>query len=259
MTSTKLLASIFLVLAVVFAQVGNVAAAPQTQETTISGTVTNIGQPETDGNGATTVLVTMEGAGGSQTVRISLEYAVQLGLIDPTTQQPVPLEDLSENVTIDPNEVIPDEEPVEPDVHPISALLADFFFNGDPEMASLIDSYHTGENDAEQVFGFGVIAQALWMSKSLSEDGTADADLAGLILQAKKSGDYSAFELPDGSSPTNWGQFKKALLHKDQKNLGLIVSGRADNGSEDSLIQQDHGNGKNKDKGKGKDKHNNHP
>ncbi|SRR6266498_4688275 len=259
MFNTKLVAGIFLVLAVLFAQVGNVAAAPQTQgtTTTITGTIQSITfDPDTQ-----TVLVTvlLEDQVTTQTVSLSTQEAADNGLFDLDTQTLMMQPEDSVELVVDPNDIVPTEEPTALDVHPISALLADFFFNGDPEMASLIDSYHTGDNDAEQVFGFGVIAQALWMSKSLNEDGTADAELAGLILAAKKSGDYSAFELPDGSSPTNWGQFKKALLHKDKKNLGLIVSGHAENGLEDSLTQQDHGKGKNKDKGNNKHNNNNHP
>jgi len=261
MSSTKLLASILLVLAVLFAQVGNVAAAPQAQEATpITGTVQSI-TTETDANGDTTVLVTLLLEDQTtQTVRISLVYAVELGLIDETTQQPVPLENVPDGMTIDPNQVIPDEAPTEESVHPIAWLLGEFFFNGDPEMASLIDSFHNGDNDAEQVFGFGVIAQALWMSRNLTEDGTADADLAGLILQAKQTGDYSEFVLEDGSTPSNWGQFKKALLDK-KNNLGVIVSGQADpDQSTDPLLTQQHGNGRDKEnKGKGKDKNKNHP
>ena len=263
MSSTKLLASILLVFAVMFAQVGNVAAAPQTQDATpITGTVQSI-TTETDANGVTTVLVTLlDDQGATQTVRLSVDTAVGLGLVtlDPTTQEPVVDEtQVGQTVEIDPTTVIPDEVPTEP-VHFISTLLADFFFNGDPEMASLIDSFHNGDNDAEQVFGFGVIAQALWMSRNLTEDGTANADLAGLILQAKQTGDYSEFVLEDGSTPSNWGQFKKALLDK-KNNLGVIVSGQADpDNSTDPLLTQQHGNGKDKEnKGRGKDKNKNHP
>jgi hypothetical protein len=281
MSSTKLLASILLVLAVMFAQVGNVAAAPQTQDATpITGTVQSI-TTETDANGVTTVLVTlMDDQGATQTVRLSVDTAVALNLItlDPTTQEPV-VDDtqVGQTVEIDPTTVIPDEAPTEPDVHPISWLLAQFFFDGDPDMAAAIDSFHNGdftiigddgtEQTLDQVFGFGVIAQSLWMSRNLTEDGTADADLAGLILQAKQTGDYSEFTLPDGTSlwgdgdaPTNWGQFKKALLDK-KHNLGVIVSGQADpDSSTDPLLTQQHGNGKDKEnKGKGKDKNKNHP
>jgi hypothetical protein len=244
MFKTKLLATILLALAVMFAQVGNVAAAPPTQETTpITGTIEEI-VTETDANGVTTVLVTIvDDQGATQTLRLSLEAAAGLNLVDPTTLE-VNQEQIGQPVTIDPTTVIPDEEPTEEAVHPIVALLANFF-DEDP---SVVNGYH------EDGFGFGVIAQALWMSESLNGDASA----AGLILEAKRSGDYSAFELPDGSSPTNWGQFKKAILQKDKKNLGIIVSGHANDDSEDSATQQDHGNGKNKEK-KPKKHNNNRP
>lgn len=255
MLNTKLLGSLLLVVAVLFAQVGNVAAASQTQDATpITGTIQSI-TTETDANGVTTIVVTLlDDQSATQTVRLSVETAVSLGLVtvDETTQEPVIDESqINQPVEIDPTAVLPEEEAAEPDVHLISKLLADFFFNGDPEMANLIDSYHTGENDADQVFGFGVIAQALWMSKSFSDDGTANADLTSLILQAKKSGDYSELSqyFEEGSAPTNWGQFKKALRdNKEKHNLGSVISGQAanENSDEETLNPQDHGNGKEK-------------
>ena len=257
MINVKLFSVIFLALAMLFGQVGTASAAPQAQDAT-PPEITQI-ETETDANGDTTVLVTLLLEDQTiQTVRISLHYAVQLGLIDSDTQLPVPLEELPTHVTIDPIQVIPDEESEDAEVHLISSLLADFFFEGNPEMAALIDSFHTGDNEAEQVFGFGVIAQALWMSEGFN-DGTADAEVAGQILLAKQSGDYSAFELPDGTSPSNWGQFKKALKeNKEKHNLGIVVSGQADE-AEDSASQQDHGNGKAKNKDKGRDKNKNKP
>lgn len=250
MFKTKLIASIFLIAAVLFAQVGVVAAASPAQDpTTISGTIQTI-VPEKDANGTITVLVTFtDTQGTSQTVRISQETAVSLGLLtlDSTTGLPVvdettglPVVDdtkLNTNVTIDPTTVIPDQPTEEIPVHPISKLLAEFFGVD----ATVVDGYH------QDGFGFGVIAQALWMSKNLNGDATA----AGLILEAKKSGDYSAFTLPDGSTPTNWGQFKKAVNDK-KNNLGVIVSGKAKNDTDtDATTQKDKGNGKDKNKDKG--------
>jgi hypothetical protein len=250
MLNTKLLASLLLVLAVLFGQVGHVAAAPQAQETTpITGTIQSI-TTETDANGVTTVLVTLlDDQGATQTVRLSVETAVTLGLVtlDPATQEPVvdPTQ-VGQTVEIDPTTVIPEEEEA---VHPIAALLASFF-GEDP---SVVNGYH------EDGFGFGVIAQAMWIAEGLN----GDASTAGLILEAKESGDYSAFVLPDGSTPTNWGQFKKAAMGKDKKNLGIIVSGHAEElTTEEGVTPQENGkgNGKDKDKGngKGKDKKN-HP
>jgi len=106
----------------------------------------------------------------------------------------------------------------------------------------------------------------MWMSQQLN----GDPSLAGDILEAKETGDYSEFVLPDGSTPANWGQFKKAVLEK-KNNLGVVVSGQADPLTEDGQETQlqngngqgngqgngngnGQGNNKNKDKGKGKDK-----
>jgi hypothetical protein len=247
MLKTKYIVSILLAVTVMFAQVGLVAAAPATQGTTpITGTIQSI-TTETDVNGITTVLVTLlDDLGATQTVRLSVDTAVALGLVtvDPVSNEvAVDETQVGQTVEIDPTTVIPDEPAPEEPVHPIAALLAAFF----GEEGSVVNGYH------EDGFGFGVIAQALWMSKNLNDD----ASLAGLILEAKKSGDYSAFTLPDGSSPTNWGQFKKAVSEK-KNNLGVIVSGQAD--PDDTLnpfADQEHGNGKNKDKGKGK--HRNRP
>ena len=242
MFSTKYLASFLLVLAVLFTQVGNVAAAPQVQGTTpITGTIQSI-TTETDSNGLTTVLVTLvDDQGATQTLRLSVETAVTLGLVtlDPTTNEPVvDGTKVGQTIEIDPATVIPEEEEK---VHPIAAILASFF-GVEP---GVVNGYH------EDGFGFGVIAQAMWIAKGLDGDATT----AGLILEAKRTGDYSAFVLPDGSTPTNWGQFKKAALGKDKKNLGIIVSGHAD----EEGTPQDHGKGNGKDKDKGKEKNKNKP
>lgn len=245
MFRSKIFAGVLLVLAVLFAQVGTVFASPAAQETTpITGTIQNISL-ETDETGATTgVLVTvLDGEGMTQTVRISVETAVALGLVtvDPATNVVSVVESkVGQPVEIDPATVLPEEEV---DVHPIAAILASFF----GMEAGVVQGYH------EDGFGFGVIAQALWMAKGLNDDPTT----AGLILEAKRTGDYSAFILPDGSIPTNWGQFKKAAMGKEKKNLGLIVSGHAEN-DEDGQQKNGNGNGQGKDnnpgKGKGKDK-----
>ncbi len=244
MTKMKLLGGVLLVLAVLFAQVGSAAAAPQTQTGTITGTIDTI-SVETDANGvATAVVVTLQ---DGQTLRISVQTAVNLQLVtlDPNTQQPVVDETkFGTGVTINQTDVLPAEEP---DVHPISALLGDFF-GVDPVM---IDSWHNGDftwtntdgTTQSQVFGFGVIAQALWMATKVDgETKTTDATLAGQILQAKKTGDYSIVApllgFTGDNIPTNWGQFKKAFKDKHE-NLGAAVS------SEKSDKQ---GKGQNKDK-----------
>jgi len=255
MYKTKLLTGILLVFAVLFAQVGTALAAPGAQETTpISGTIQSI-TTETDTNNITTVLVTFVPSGGteSQTVRLSIETAVALELVslDPTSGVPVADQTkVGQNVEIDPTTVLPEEQPSDEPVNPIAAILAKFF-GADPVV---VQGYH------DDGYGFGVIAQAMWMAKGLGEDTEGTLVDAGLILEAKKSGDYSAFTLSDGSAPTNWGQFKKAIMGKDKKNLGVIVSGHADTDETQVQPYSNHGNGNGNDKdtnpgkGKGKDK-----
>ena len=256
MSKIKLLSGVLLVFMLLTAQVSMAAAAPLAQDTTpITGTIQDI-TTETDANGGTTVLVTLvDDQGVTQTVRISDVTADELGLFDLTTQEPV-LTQIGQPVVIDPTTVIPDEEPTEESVHPIAALLA-AFFDEDP---SVVDGYH------EDGFGFGVIAQALWISRNLTatEAETGDASLTEEILDAKRDKTYESFfeahpEYIDGTIPTNWGQFKKALLDK-KNNLGVIVSGQADpetdQQTQDEQVQEKNGNGhgkeNNKDKGKGK-------
>lgn len=260
MNKIKLILTMALTFAVLFAQVGTVAAAPLAQTPTdITGTVQTITVGTT--NGVTTVTVTLTDAQNvPHTVTISEATAISLGLIqvDGNNQPILDPNGLPMPVVLDPNnplsvtvaagDIIPDTTNVV--VNPISSLLA-AFFGGD---ASIIDGYH---NDG---FGFGVIAQALWMSRNLTgtEDQVGDTSLAGDILQAKQDKDFAAFFekhpdlLTDGESiPTNWGQFRKLFLDK-KNNLGVVVSGHGDDQNNSS--QSEHGkdnNGKNNGKGHG--------
>ena len=264
MFKAKLLTGLVLVIAVLFAQVGTAFASPAAQDTTpITGTIVEV-TTETDENGVTTVLVTLQDdMGATQTVRLSVETAVALGLVtvDPATNAVTVVAQPGQTVEIDPTTVIVDDGEDEA-VHPIAAILGSFF-GVDP---ALVNEYH------EDGFGFGVITQAMWISRNVN----GDAAITGLILQAKESGDFSnillsdgtVLTMPDGSVPSNWGQFKKALLDK-KNNLGVIVSGQADpEGTGDPLILQDnrngngngngngHGYGRDNNPGKGKGKNN---
>ncbi len=261
MSKTKMLAGVLLVIAVLFAQVGTALAAPAAQDTTpISGTIQSV-TTETDANGVTTVLVTvLTATGETKTLRLSAETAAGLETnegtplvtIDPVTKAVTVNTSLTgQTVDVDPSTVIPEEQPTDVPVNPIAAILAKFF-GVEP---SVVQGYH------DDGYGFGVIAQAMWMAKNLSEGSEGTALDAGLILQAKKTGDYSAFLLLDGSTPTNWGQFKKAVMNKDKNNLGVIVSGHADTGTTEMQTQptNGHGNGNGKDKNPGKGNGKNKP
>jgi hypothetical protein len=251
MSKMKLITSLMLAFALLSMQVGTVLAAPPLADPApISGTVQSI-TPETDSAGVITVLVTLDdGAGGISTVRLSVETAVSLGLVslDATGAPVVNIAAIGTSVTIDPTMVIVDEEAAQ---HPVGSALADFF------TVLLGVDYDTIMSVHEQGVGFGVIAQALWLTDSL--DG--DSELFKTIVDAKQSGDYSAIVLPDGTSPQNWGQFRKSLLGHKQ-NLGQIMSGHADNVSDDTTTtttaspsngnnSQSRGHGKGKGRGNG--------
>lgn len=229
----KLLISISLALILMLGISGTVLAAPAAQETTpIEGTVLSV-TPETDPTtGETTVLVEVLLADGvtTQTVRITDDDASALGLvtIDPTTGE-VTIADtaVGSPVSIDPAQVISDEGEGEEAQHPVGTILADFF---GADYGAIMDAHDDG-------FGFGVIAQALWMADKL--EGEADFTA---ILEAKESGDYTGFTFEDGTTPENWGQFRKAVLQDDKKaNLGQVMSGHAESGDEDGGEDGDDG------------------
>ncbi len=181
------------------------------------------------GTGVTTVLVTVQDpAGNNHDLRLSIETALELGLVlqDPVTgEYSVNPEILGKPVSIDPAAVLPDVPSEDGEdgagkMHPVAEALAKFFSSLLGVDYDIIKSYH------DDGVGFGVMAQALWMSYQME----GDADMFGAILDAKKSGDYSALPLPEGVEVSNWGQFKKAVGKAG--NLGEVMSGRAEAGEE---------------------------
>lgn len=252
MSKTRLILTLFIGIAMLAAQAGPVLAAPARQAESTAGTV-SAATCETDAAGLTTILLTIQSADGTSTaVRISLETAVTLGILAPDTacSDEALAGAVDMEVSLDPSLVIPDEEEDEAMQHPVAYALSLFFED--------ITDYETIMSAHEDGTGFGVIAQALWMTTQM--EGGSDAFLA--ILEAKETGDYSAFALEDGTVPQNWGQFKKALKEK-KANLGTVMSGM-DNGDADDEVdaagngpgkdKHNNGKGKDKEKGKGKDK-----
>jgi hypothetical protein len=157
--------------------------------------------------------------------------------VEPTTEPTEePTAEPTEEPTAEPTEEPTEEEPTTE--HPVASALANFF-----EVKLGLD-YGTIMGYHEDGMGFGVIAQACWMSYGLE----GDAELLDDILEAKKSGDFSSITLPDGETAKNWGQFRKAALgnEKAKKNLGAIMSGRAKQEQEMSATGL---SGKGKDKG----------
>ncbi|MGB7875029.1 MAG: hypothetical protein WBL25_11650 [Anaerolineales bacterium] len=255
MTRTKIVFSILLATIFLATQFIAVGAAPATQETTpITGTIESVVLETDTATDTTTVVVTLtDEFGETQTIRLSLEDATALGLVTDDSSGPV-VDDsqIGTTVEIDPTLVIPDETTDE-EQHPVGSALSDFFTDLLGVDYEMIMDYH------EDGMGFGVIAQALWMTNSLVSEGDTEMEMTpeelfSAILDAKKNKDFGAITLPDGSEPTNWGQFRKAIMSdrdKSKENLGAIMSGRAENG------QADEGQTELKNNGKGPDKSNN--
>ena len=204
------------------AQVGGAFAAPASQEAIpIRGSVQSLTLEIDPTTGVATVIVHLKDSNQTaQTVRVSQETATALGLVlldadgNPVLNEAA----LGVVVEIDPTMVIPQQEKKE---NPIGNALATFFSEIDGIDYDTIMSAH--ENGA----GFGVIAQALWLTSELGGDSQVFQDL----LYAKQHNDYSAFSdfTEDGTTPKNWGQLRNALLSK--KNLGLVMSDHGNHGN----------------------------
>jgi hypothetical protein len=139
--------------------------------------------------------------------------------------------------------------------HPVGTALAVFFSE---EIEGL--DYETIMAVYAEGTGFGVIAQALWLTMKLG--GDSDDFIA--MINAKNSGDYGGFFAEGENVPRNWGQFKKALLNGEKKaNLGAIMSekaqdkannGNTNNGNNGKAVENGKANDNdNNGKGKGKD------
>ena len=237
--STKFLVSFVLVIAVLVGQVSAAFAASKL----ITGTVHRI-TLETDANTAvTTVLITLLDKGAAQTVRINIESAIALGIVilggdgNPVINKSL----LGKLIEIEPETVIPDEGLEQ---HPVGDALATFF-------SDIVDlDYETIMAAHDEGTGFGVIAQALWLTRKL--DGNAEIFLA--IIEAKKTNDFSGFVFDDGTSPVNWGQFKQAVMDGKKGRPGVVMAENNNNGNNNA---NSGGNGNGKDKDNKKDKENN--
>jgi len=272
MLKIKLLIRLLLTITILVAQVGTVFAAPTLQESSpITGIVQGI-TLETDVNtGITTVLVTvLDEHDLSQTARVSQETAIMLGLVtlDADRNPVINNSVLGQLIEVELETVIQEEEA---DQHPVGSALATFF----SDIAGLgYDQIMAAHNKGT---GFGVIAQALWLTMKF--DGDSEIFLA--ILEAKETGDYSAFVLDDGTTPENWGQLRKAILDSSGKkdSAGIVISnkdknknknnntnnngngngvennnGNNGNGNNQEKDKDNNGNGNGQDKDKNKDK-----
>jgi len=236
----KFLVSLLLVMVMLAGQVSVVFAAPER----ITGTVQSITLETNIDTAVTTVLITLLDNGVSQTVRVNIDSAIVIGLValgadgNPVINKAI----LGQLVEIDSSTVIEDQL----HQHPVGDALATFF-------SDIIDlDYETIMAVHDEGTGFGVIAQALWLTKKLE----GNAELFLQIIDAKKSKDFSAFVLEDGTSPANWGQFKKAVMEGKKGKPGVVMANNYDtqnnNGSGNGF-----NNGNGKDKEKNRDRENN--
>ena len=276
MTRTKIVFSVLLATIFLATQFIAVGAAPAAQETTpITGTIESIVlETDTETNTTTVVVTLTDEMGETQTVRLSIEDATTLGLVMDDGSGPVADHSkIGTSVDINPEVVIPDESDettTEEAQHPVGSKLSDFFSDILGVNYDMIMEYH------DEGVGFGVIAQALWMTNALTSEGETEMEMTpeelfSAILDAKQNKDFSAITLPDGSEPTNWGQFRKAVMsdrEKSKENLGAIMSGRAEQQQGEDETQVDlqtspnapdrqTGNNKDKNKDKGNGKANN--
>ncbi|HEY5984457.1 MAG TPA: hypothetical protein VIU38_13390 [Anaerolineales bacterium] len=231
MSKKKGLLGLAVAIALLVAQVSVAAAAPQLDP--LVGTIDSISQG-TDSGGNTIIIVNYTDTDGTaQVAQLSLADAETLGLIsvDPITGEVTILAapggaiDLT-SVQVDPcapaqdtaaattGDAVATQESSGDTGQPVAEALCGYF-NG--SLGVTYDQLMQWHMDG---FGFGVIAQALFM-----------AELGGLdpqaILDAKK-GDWSGLDVPEGVD--NWGRLRQYLLgkavDKSTHNLGAIMSGR---------------------------------
>ena len=279
MSKTKLLTIALLITALVFISTSPALASMGT--TTLgSGTIKSITIQTDPVTKVTSVIVSLVDASGTaQTVRLSLETAISMGLVAPNDlmvgqdltvpdTSTTPPTDVTGKVVLtafftDPvtkisTMTITLSDPIDPTIIHIYNLdletavslhlvktdatkvgtdvtiAADLILESDTysKVVSKLGSffgvalgvdYDTLAAYKDEGFGNGVLTQALWMATKLG----GNAETVDQILKAKQSGDYSGIVLPDGSSASNWGQLKKALLTEKHQNLGRIMSGKA--------------------------------
>lgn len=245
----KILLSLILAVSIMFVQTGGVFAVSALQTTPpLNGTVQSITLETVSTTGTTIVIVTvMDRDQIFQTVRVDEKTAKDLGLVmfDGDGKLIINKSVLGQSIEITPEMVIPGQEE---DRHPVGNALATFFSNiGDLDYDIIMLAHNDGN-------GFGVIAQALWLTTKLE----GNTEVFQALLLAKETGDFKDFALDDGTTPKNLAELRKALFDgKKVANLGSVISNQEGGNGNDANQNQDQGNkDKNKDKEKEKNKDN---
>lgn len=248
-SKSKLLISLILALSILMIQTGGVFAASALQASpVIKGVIQSITLETYSTTGRTVVIVTvMDSNEVFQTAHIDEKAAKDLGLVmfDSDGKPVINDSALGQSVEIKPEMVLPDRDE---DRHPVGNALATVFAN----IEGL--DYHTIMLTHNDGTGFGVIAQALWLTTKLG----GNAAVFQALLLAKETGDYAEFTLDDGTTPKNWAELRKGLFEgKKVKNLGSLISNQ-DNGNGNNPEQnQNQENNKDKEKDKNKENGNN--
>jgi hypothetical protein len=216
---------------------------------TITGVIQRIEVTTDTNTGATAVFVTVKDNNQTFRVQLSLEAVLSdpdldLVTVDEDGNTVINEAALGATIEIDPTTMIVEAQ------HPVGSALATFF---DVEYSAIMD-YHEAGN------GFGVIAQALWLTRKIAgnepAEGVADAIFADVMLVKSGEVTYAEFysnyvtnedgtPIDEESIPTNWGQFRKALLANDKKvNLGALISQKGDGADNTPSNNDNNGNGR---------------
>jgi hypothetical protein len=241
----KFFIGLSLAISILMIQTGGVFAAPALQPIpTITGAIQSITLETYSATGSTVVIVTVTDSNDVfQTARIDEKAAKDLGLVmfDSDGKLSINNSALGQLIEIKPEMVLTDQE----NRHPVGNALATFFSN----IQGLdYDTIMLAHSDG---IGFGVIAQALWLTAKL--EGSAEDFQA--LLRAKETGDYTEFSLDDGSTPKNWAELRKSLFEgKKVKNPGSVISDQENGNVNNPEPNQDQENKKEKNKDKEKEK-----
>lgn len=238
----KILISLMLAVSIMIIQTRGIFAVSALQtSTTLEGAVQSITIETDTTTGMAVVIVTvLDTDAVLLKVRIDEKTAMDLGLVlfDGDGKLIINNSALGRSVEIKPEMVLPDQGENQ---HPVGNVLATFFSN----IAGL--DYDTIMRTHNNGTGFGVIAQALWLTTKLE----GNAEVFQALLRARETGDYKEFVLEDDTIPRDWAELRKAILDgKRVKNLGSVMSDQ-DNGNGNN---PDQNQGNNQDKGKEKDK-----
>jgi hypothetical protein len=236
MNKPNFIISLVLALGIMLGQVGSAFAAPALQESDLlTGTVKSITLESDPNTGITIVSVELKCTDQTkQTLRISQATAVAIGLVtlDGDGNPVINKSALGRPVEIDPGTIIPAQQD---ERNPVGNALATFFSDV-PGM-----DYDTIMAAHNKGVSFGMIGQALWLTKQLK----GDSEVFAKLLTARATGDYSAFNF-EGTTPQNWGQLRKAILDgKKVDKPGNTVSNQnsGNNGNGNGNGNNGNGNG----------------